>query len=230
MTVVINAEERVVSNLHTKRTVRTTENKLQSQNTEQNPKSKISEKEDSIVISIVSDNKAVLQWTKYLEDIKLQTIKYGQSPWELKEAIILSKTDRQVILPDLKPNTRYYYQIEIEFEQPQTKKSVFPNPPGLIKTASEKPKLNNNKFTDIKVFNTASDTVTLEFSTTEYSVFEILHGTNKNRLTEKIVINFYSKNGKINFAKPQHSRNYYYSIKATDVFNNVIESGIREFK
>ncbi len=185
-------------------------------------------KNDSIILSIASVNKIVLQWTHSIEEVKSQVLKYGLSPWEVKEILNLTKNDSQAIITNLKPNTRYYYQIEIESENQRIKKSLFPTPPGFIKTNSVAPK-SSNKFNNINISQIVNDSPVLEFATDEYSVFEIRYGTDKRNLTEKTAIDFYSKNAKVILVKPPRTKNYYYSIKATDIFNNVIESGIKEF-
>lgn len=183
----------------------------------------ISAETNTITLSLVSENKAVIQWSTNRDDMQYKFY-YNSNPWSLSHNILISDVNEpQAIIEGLEAGRRYYFQIEIIKKNSKVPVKL-PVEAAQIKTLSTPDRSLNKYIIEPRIVSIKSNAVLLEYETEKYSTFVIKYGETKRNLDKILKDNLYKKNNKILLKNLEENKVYYFMLFVSDINKYMLDS------
>ncbi len=172
-------------------------------------------------LTAISSSKAVLQWN--LPDASSCTLSYGTNPWDLEYKIISTEKQykHQVILTNLKSNSRYFCQTYYFNNFEKIIKKIPPTPL-QIKTLARDNDRNTLNILSSDIIAQSDTIVLIKILLSEPSILEIRYGTEKRNLKNKKKYDFFNKTHFILLNNIDDLEKNYYSVSAENIFKHNI--------
>jgi len=165
----------------------------------------------------ISSSKAVIHWET--SELTSCTFSYGQNPWDLDQKIveIESQIKHQVVLTNLKSNSRYFSQVNY-YDKSDKKVKKVPPSPLQIKTLARDEERNTLTINSSEIIAAADTCLLLKITISEPGIIELKYGNEKRSLKNIKKSNFYGLTHYIIIESPTDLRNTYYSVSAENIF------------